>query len=133
MILTFTLKKKLDHTFAYLSDMQKFVLVHPIIFQIDEIRKGYYLIHETLKLGFLPLTFTYPVTIEQNRLANIIVFKALVLKFTKIEMTFTLQENLDFTVVEEEIQIKSPFPIRFFMERIFKAQHSLLFKNIELA
>lgn len=132
MNLTFRINKNIDFTFDYLTDMQKFVSAHPVIFQIDNIGSESYLVHETLKFWFIPFSFTYPVTIEKNISGKKVVIRATVFKLTKIEMKFDLKTDNEFTIIDEEINFKSPLPIKFIMEGIFKTQHSQLFKNIEL-
>jgi carbon monoxide dehydrogenase subunit G len=132
MRLSFRVKKNIAFTFDYLTDMQKFVLVHPVISHIDNTGNEGYLVHETLKFCFIPFTFTYPVTIEKNIVDKIVAIRATVFKLTKIEMKFVLKSENDFTIIDEEINFKSPLPIKFFMQSIFKKQHTQLFKNIEL-
>ena len=132
MELSFKLKKTPDLIFDYLTDMQKFVSVHPVIFQIDRIGNNSYLVHETLKFGFIPFSFTYPVTIEKHEVDKIVIIRATVMKLTKIEMKFVLKTEKDFTVVTENIQFKSLLPVKFIMQSIFRKQHSQLFKNIEM-
>ena len=112
--------------------MQKFVSVHPVISQINNRGNESYLVHETLKFGFIPFSFTYPVTIEKNITEKTVIIRATVFKMTKIEMKFNLKAENDFTLIDEEINFKSPLPITFIMEGIFKTQHQQLFKNIEL-
>lgn len=132
MKLSFKINKNIDFTFDYLTDMQKFVSVHPVIFQIDNKGNESYLVHETLKFGFIPFSFTYPVTIEKSIADRKVIIRATVFKMTKIEMKFNLKAENDFTIIGEEINFKSPLPIKFIMEGIFKTQHKQLFKNIEL-
>ena len=129
---SFRLKKTINIIFDYLTDMQKFVSVHPVIYQIDKTGNESYLVHETLKLGFIPFSFTCPVTIEKDQSAKIVIIRATVMKLTKIEMKFVLKTDMDYTVVEESIQFKSPLPIKSIMQSIFRKQHTQLFKNIEL-
>jgi carbon monoxide dehydrogenase subunit G len=131
MKLIFKIKKNVDLIFDYLTDMQKFVSVHPVIYKIDNAGNENYLVHETLKLGFIPFSFTYPATIEKNSLEKTVIIRATVFKLTKIEMKFVLKEDSDYTCIEEEIDFKSPLPVKFIMQRIFKTQHNQLFKNIE--
>lgn len=118
--------------FDYLTDMQKFVSVHPVISKIDRLSENNYLVHETLKAGLVPFSFTYPVTIQQDLDRKRVEMKATVMKITKIEMTFNLRQENDFTIVEESILFKSPLPIKFIMQNIFRKQHNKLFKNIEI-
>lgn len=112
--------------------MQKFVSVHPVIYKINSTSNKSYLVHETLKFGFIPFSFTYPITIEKNNIDKTVVILATVFKLTKIEMKFVLKTENDYTIIDEEIQFKSPLPVKFIMESIFKKQHNQLFKNIEM-
>lgn len=131
MELTFKIKKSPDYIFDYLTNMQKFVTVHPVITKIHQNNDDSYLVYETLKFGFIPYSFTYPVTIESQPTNNTVIMRATVMKLTKIEMKFILKAEHDFTLVEENITFKSPLPIKSMMQNIFKKQHELLFKNIE--
>lgn len=132
MNLSYRLKKSPQFIFDYLTDMQKFTAIHPVISQIDKISEENYLVHETLQIGFIPFSFTYPVSIEKNEINHSVIIRAIVFRLTKIEMKFTLKADGDFTIVEEEIQFKSPLPIKFMMERIFRKQHQQFFKNMEM-
>ena len=66
MNLVHLVKKSPDFVFGYLTDMQKFVSVHPVIFKIENLKGREYLVYEKLKLGFIPYSFTYKVTVEGN-------------------------------------------------------------------
>jgi carbon monoxide dehydrogenase subunit G len=131
MKLTFRIKQSPDIVFDYLSDMQKFVKVHPIITQIEPTGENTYLVHETLTFAFIPFSFTYPSTVLKDRERRTVMISAVVFKMTKIEITFTLREDGTFTMVEEDIIFKSPLPLKPFMKKIFEKQHRLLFRNIE--
>ena len=133
MKLTFTVKKKSSVVFDYLTNMQKFVSVHPVITRIDDLRNDHYLVHETLKLGVISFSFTYPVMIKKDAVNNEVIIRATVMKLTKIEMTFKLTPESGSTVIEENIKFKSHLPVVSIMESIFEKQHSQLFKNIELS
>ena len=132
MKLTFKTHKNIEVIFDYLTDMQKFVVVHPVIYKIDRTSENNYLVFETLKFGFIPFSFTYPVTIIKNATDKTVIIRATVFKLTKIEMRFVLKTENDYTIIDEEILIKSPLPVKFMMERIFRKQHHQLFNNIEL-
>jgi carbon monoxide dehydrogenase subunit G len=67
MKLSFKIHNNIDLIFGYLTNMQKFVSVHPVISKIDNTSNKNYLVDETLKFGFIPFSFTYPVTFEKMR------------------------------------------------------------------
>jgi carbon monoxide dehydrogenase subunit G len=131
MHLSFRIKKSKDEVFNFLTDMQKFVTVHPVITQIDKIDQGKYLMHETLKIGFIPYSFTYPATIVKDSQQNLVKMTAVVMKLAKIEMQFDLKADGEYTMIEENIHFESFLPIQFIMKSVFKQQHPILFKNIE--
>ena len=131
MNLSFRIKKNIDFTFDYLTDMQKFVSVHSVISQMVNTGNESYLVHETLKIGFIPISFTSPVTIEKSTIDNTVSIKATVFKLTKIKLKFALTADNDYTIINEQITFKSILPVKFIMESIFRKQHNKLFKNIE--
>lgn len=133
MILNFKVHKPIDAVFSYLTDMQQFVSIHPVITNMDDLGKNHYLVHETLKLGFVPISFTYLAKIDSNFEDKTVIIQATVMKFTKITMTFRLRAKAGFSEIEETIVFKSPFPIKSIMQNIFRKQHRQLFKNMEQA
>jgi carbon monoxide dehydrogenase subunit G len=131
MKLLFKIQKPLELIFAYLTDMQMFASVHPVISKIENLENNNYLVYETLKLGIIPFSFTYFVTVEKNDLKKEISMQATVFKIVKIEIDFVLKEEQGCTIINENIQFKSVLPVKLLMSRIFKQQHHQLFKNIE--
>lgn len=132
LVLAFEVKKPIETVFENLTDMQKFVSFHPLIDQIELISGNKYRVKETLRFGFIPVTFQYFVSINSNLAKNTVEMKATVLKFTKIEMNFVLKNVGNFTVITESIHFKSPFPVKGIMSQIFKKQHQILFENMNL-
>jgi len=130
--LQFKIKKPIDVVFDYLSNMQKFVSVHPVIHKIENVSANNYKVHETLKFGAIPFSFTYPVNIECNFENKSICIKATVFKLNKIKMDFILTQENECTIISEDIHFATPLPLKWLMKKIFKTQHALLFKNIEL-
>lgn len=113
--------------FDYLTDMQKYVSIHPVIYKIDNLTDNNYKIYE--KLSFI--SFTYPATVNGDRRTKTVVMEAVVMKLTKIEMVITLKTEDEHTIIQESISFKSPLPIKGIMETIFEKQHKQLFLNIE--
>ncbi len=130
--LSFKVEKPIETVFENLTDMQKFVSFHPVINKIEAISNNNYRVHETLRFGFIPVTFQYLVVINSNLAEKKVKMVATVLKFTKIEINFVLKTVENFTIITESIHFKSPFPVKGIMGRIFKKQHSILFENMNL-
>lgn len=130
MDLSYNINKKPAYVFDHLTDMQKFAAIHPVITAIDKTGGNKYLVHETLKAGPFAFSFKYPVTINADAQMNTIVMKAVVMKITTVEMTFILKPQQDGTRVNENITFRSPLPIRSVLEKVFKEQHALLFRNM---
>jgi carbon monoxide dehydrogenase subunit G len=131
MNLTFKVNQAIETVFEYLMDMQKFTSIHPVISKIKPLKGNNYLVYETLKVGFIPFSFTYPVSVESNFEDKKITIKAVVMKFTKIEMNYTLHTENNITVINEIINFNSVLPVEAMMASIFKKQHKQLFKNME--
>lgn len=129
MNLKFNVKQPLAVVFDYLTDMQKFVSVHPVIFKINRLDGNNYLVYE--KLNFIPFPFTYKVTVTGNSGNGTVTIKALVIKMVKIEMNYTLKELEGFTQINEVIHFETFLPVKSIMGKIFKTQHKKLFMNIE--
>ena len=63
MTLEHKIKQRASVVFDHLTDMKKFVSIHPIIFKMDDLDGGNYKVYETLKLLRIPYTFTYKATV----------------------------------------------------------------------
>lgn len=131
MNLIYTLNKSPAFIFDYLTDMVKFASIHPVITRIDKTGESTYLVHETLKLGFIHYSFTYPVTLMSNEKDHTVSIKATVMKVTIIEMNYSIREENGISTVDELITIKSPLPLKSYMEKIFREQHALFFQQME--
>ncbi len=117
--------------FDILADVRKFSAAHPVITRID--RSGNdYIVHETLKIGSMPVSFTYPMIMECRPLEGQVIMIASVAKTVQIRIVFIVRSIGGKTVIEEEINFKPVFPIRLIMGPLFQRQHEKLFRNIEL-
>ncbi len=131
MKLNFKLKSTSQKVFFILSDAKLFEKFHPVIFKIDDLGNDHFLIHETLKFLFIPITFTYPAKISSNKEKGIVQMNAVVMKLVKVELNFLIKDFSTYTEVVEEIKIHSWLPAHPVMMMIFKKQHNILFENIE--
>lgn len=131
MELEFQLKKPVAFVFDYLSDMQKFVAVHPLIYKIEPKGENRYTILERLSILGMPVAFTYPAEIESQAAEKSVTMRAEVMKLVKITLQFKLRGDETTTQVHETIQFNTALPVRFILKRVFKKQHLKLFKNID--
>lgn len=131
MLLNYKLNKPADLIFDCLTNMTRFVALHPVIEKVNYLGNDKFKIFETLKLGFIPISFTYPAVIESDYESKQVVMKAVVMKIAFIEMVFTINEKYGYSIVEEQIKFKCALPIKSIMQQVFIKQHALLFKNIE--
>ena len=125
------INKPVNVVFDNLSNMDKFVKVHPIIYKIDKTAENYYLIHEKLKFLFIPVRFKYTTLLSSNEKNKTIQFNAKIYNVLKIEMTIELFEAGTQTQLRETVKFKTVLPITWVLKSIFKKQHHQLFLNIE--
>jgi hypothetical protein len=111
--------------------MTRFTSLHPVITKINYLRHDNYLIFETIKLGFLTISFTYPAVIKSNYQSKQVVMKAIVMKIATIEMLFRVDKINGYSIVTEELNFNTILPVKSIMQKVFKKQHALLFQNIE--
>ncbi len=128
MTLHFQVNRPLKTVFANLTDMQKYVTFHPVITEIDQTGTNTYLVHETLKFGPIPISFTYPIRVDHT--TKKVIYKAQVMKINHITMEFDLVEKGNATQITETITFNTLLPIKSLMSKIFKAQHEQLFQNM---
>ena len=129
MTLNFKVRKSPEFVFDCLSDPQKFVAVHPLIYKIELIEGTSYRVFERVKLGFITRSFTYKADIRSSDM--MVHINAVVDRFTKVEMRFSIDASDEGAHVQEEIKIRSFLPIRGYMEGVFREQHATMFENIQ--
>lgn len=131
MIASYKVNKPVSVIVDYLTDMDKFVSVHPVINRMKKIGDNKYLVYETLKLGGIPFSFTYKTTIQCDQENKHIIMKAVVMGLTKINISFRVSQEIGYTFVDEKIDFRSVLPVKNIMTNIFRKQHAQFFKNIE--
>lgn len=132
MQLSFQLNKPAHFVFDHLSDMQKFCSIHPIISKIEPKGENNYLVFETLKIAFIPFSFTYKANVQSDVSKMNIIIKAKISGGTRVEMNFTINKQTENSCsVAESISFRSWLPVKWMMKRIFKEQHTQLFRNME--
>lgn len=130
MELVFSLQAPPDAVFGCLADMQRFAALHPVISRIEPLGGGRYRVHETLRAGFIPVSFTYPVSVETDPAARTAVMRATVMRVTHIGMHFEVTGGPDSATVRERIYFRSLLPVQPLMRRVFRRVHQELFRRI---
>jgi len=130
MTIEFNVNKPADIVFEYLSDMQKFVSVHPIIYKIDPLGENKYFVFERLTLLYIPWNFTYVVNIDARKETKEIIITTTVKKMVHIKMHFVIEESSGNSRIKESVTFKSFLPVTAIMSKIFSDQHTQLFLNI---
>lgn len=131
MELKFIIPKPYGTVFTALSDMKIYADLHPLISKIVPLQGNKYVVYETAQIVFFTRKFTYPLQLEINSHDHTILFKAVVDNLVHIYITMHLkniEENT--TEVSEFVEIKSILPVKGFMQRLIKKQHTILFENL---
>lgn len=131
MILTYKVNRSPWLVFDYLTNMSKFVSVHPVINNMLYLEENKYRVFETLKLGLFQFSFTYPAAIDIYYENKRVVMTATLRNSNTIEMVFDIKEIEGAAIVQESINFKTRLPVKAMLCWLFKRQHAKLFKNIE--
>lgn len=133
MILEFKSELPELEVFAYLSDMQKFCSIHPVIYKITPTnKKDNFLIYETLKFALIPFSFNYPAQIISNYETKYVRMQARIFKMVNIHLTFEIKSRSGHTHITELVEVHSIFPIKWLVYRIPRTQHTTMFENINI-
>jgi hypothetical protein len=131
MKLQFRVQKSAAFILDYLGDAQKFAQVHPIIYKIEELDENKYLAFERMPLGLFSIGISYPFSFRKKLAENTIIMYALVMKIAGIEISFEVQQEDGYCLVNEEVKFHSFLPIGIVMEPAMRKYHKILFENIE--
>ncbi len=131
MILEFKSNLSELEVFAYLTDMQKFCSIHPVIYKITPTnKKDNFLIYEKLNWGLIPFSFNYPAKVISNYESMDVRMHARIFIMVNIHLTFKFKSSLEHTHITELVKVQSIFPIKWLVYRILRTQHTILFKNM---
>jgi carbon monoxide dehydrogenase subunit G len=117
--------------FDYLTDMTKFVSIHPVIEKLERVGGNDYLVFETLKFGFIPFSFTYPATVCGDQASKSVVMNARVMKVATIEFRFQISEGDGVSIIDEWILVNSVLPLKSLIQQVIKKQHLQFFENLQ--
>jgi carbon monoxide dehydrogenase subunit G len=126
--LTFKIDKDVPTTIKYLTETDKFVSVHPLIYKMKDLNNNNYKVYERVKIGFFTYNFSYFAKITQ--IENSLQIFASVMGLTKLTMLFNFHIEGNKTIIIEELTIQSILPIKKFMTNLVAKQHKEMFENI---
>ena len=130
MILNHTIAKPVEQVYPYLSDMEKFVQVHPVVYKVEKIGETEYQFCEKIKIIFIPFDFKYKVNLKSILHNKDVEMHSNVKKGVHLELKFSFLSRNNSTHVEEIILIKSNFFVRLVFQSVIKRVHKKMFKNI---
>jgi carbon monoxide dehydrogenase subunit G len=116
---------------AVLADMQRFAAVHPIIQRIVPLGGDRYRVHETVRFGPIPYSFTYPVELTVDHALSSIRIRATIQGLITMDMRFMVAPKGNGSRITETVEIRSPLPIKGYLLRLLREQHAQLFRNID--
>jgi carbon monoxide dehydrogenase subunit G len=130
---------QIDHTiqapasvvWLYLSDLNKFAEVHPIICKVDTYGGGAYRLYEKLPLGPFSFRFSYPVRVTLDSKESIIRYESTVLGIAQLDMRFHIVDRGDHSVTHEVVEIRSRLPVERYTAGECRKYHSMVFANME--
>lgn len=131
MELIFQVKRSPEFVFQCLTNVAYFVHYHPVITSMEMRADQSYAVHETLKVAGIPVSFRYRAIIEAAQPNSLVLIKATIAGFNKIEMRFNLIPEAGGVRVVEEVEFFSPLPINPILRLIFRKQHAIFFANME--
>jgi carbon monoxide dehydrogenase subunit G len=131
MILTFRVARSPEVVLDYLTDPELFARVHPVVHRMEPLSEGRFRVHETIRMGPIPYSFTYEATVAPDPGALRVVMEFNVRKAVHVTLDFRLRGEGNGTVVEEEVTLRSRLPLGPLMRSLFREQHGILFSNIE--
>lgn len=112
--------------------MDLFASIHPVISKIEAKGGNRYLVFETIRMGPLPVSFTYPVVIRHDISKYFVYMQAVIFTLTTVEVSFNLSAENGVTTIEENIHVKSLPLLNSMTMGVIKTQHSVLFENIAI-
>jgi len=129
--LRFLCNKAPASVLAVLADMQRFAAVHPIIQRIVPLGGARYRVHETIRFGPIPYSFTYPVELTVDHALPRVRILATIQGMTTMDMEFMVAPKGSGSQITETVEIRSPLPIKGYLLRLLREQHAQLFRNID--
>lgn len=133
MQLTFHVSKSPRQVFSYLADMNRFAEVHPVIERIKVLSDNKYLVFERMNFGPIPFKTKYPLTVQSDEQKMWIHYHAVISGIAHLFLDITLTGDDTRCEVKETIHTRSPVPVAFIVNPIFRKQHAILFENIDHA
>ena len=131
MILHYSSNKAIHELFQYLSDMQKFTDVHPVIYKAELIGENEYLIYEKLKFLMIPFKFTYKAILKNVELDKTVSMYSEVQKGVHLNLRFDFKTLNQKTEITETVEIKANPITKLILGNTIKRAHRKLFENIE--
>jgi carbon monoxide dehydrogenase subunit G len=126
--ITFKSNKDIPSIIQYLTNKDKFVSVHPLIYKMIDLGENNFRVFEKIKVGIIYYRFTYKAHITYNN--HSVRIHASVMGLTQLTMEFNFHKVRNETIISEQVTIQSVLPIKNYMTKLIISQHQQMFKNI---
>jgi len=121
---TFKVRKDVITIKQYLTNIEKFVNVHPLIYKMTALGENKHKVFEKVMIGVMLYNFTYKAFITHDKDSVKIV--ATIMGITTISMLFTFKEEDNITTTNERLTVNSPLPIKNYMYKLIEKQHRIM-------
>src|SRR5882757_2098788 len=99
MLLHYTSEKTAEEIFPYLSDMQQFAGVHPVIYKAEFLEETTYRFYEQMHFLAIPFRFNYKVTIQNVKLNESVLMFSKVQPGVHLHLSFHLKKEKGKTLI----------------------------------
>jgi carbon monoxide dehydrogenase subunit G len=124
-------KRDPEHLYACLSDMEKFVAVHPVIRKIENLHPSGFRFYETLRFFYIPFSFQYKVEVLANDKDKSVQMVSNIFGLVDLRLDFIIVPTAEGNHLEEKVYFKAKVPVLGLMKLVFRKQHKKLFQNME--
>ena len=129
-ILDHHIPRPVDEVYPYLSDIERFVSMHPVIYKCEHKGGTDHVLYERLRVLGIGISFSYPVCIQESIPNERVVMFSEFIKGVNLRLVFDLTCNGETTTIKETILFKGPFFVRPMFMRLLARMHSEMMTNI---
>jgi Polyketide cyclase / dehydrase and lipid transport len=134
LTLHFALTKPPAVVYRYLTDMELFVSIHPVIVRAKPLGNNRYRIREKMPvLGLFSWPMSYTVSVYTPPELQRVQMTARIMGLIGIQLLFELSPHEHGTSLVETVHFTSRLPVKPLLNKVFRGVHTQLFHNLNAA